>query len=237
VILVGGAMNILQTNAGLAEMLSGQLTAVSYDRRGRGGSGDTQPYSVEREIEDLGALIAEVGAAGVFGISTGAILAFESAAAGLPISRLAMLDPPYRLANAPHPPGDYQQRLTELTKSGQLAETVKYFMTAGVGLPVQAFEQLRQSPAWPSVEQIAPTLMYDGLVTGDGTIPAGRMAALNTPALVMNGTGSPPWVQESAAEVAKALGNAQHRTLEGDAYPVPPPVLAPVLAAFFAGNL
>src|ERR1700736_6015725 len=115
VVLVGGAFNDRHTFADLAGVLSSEFTAVMYDRRGRGDSGDTLPYVVEREIEDLEAVITAVGRpAFVHGQSSGGVLGLRAAAAGAPIRRLSMMEPPFRVEGAPPAPERYLETLVEL---------------------------------------------------------------------------------------------------------------------------
>jgi pimeloyl-ACP methyl ester carboxylesterase len=241
VILVGGAFNDRQAAAPLASVLAPHCTVVSYDRRGRGSSGDTVPYAVEREVEDLASILAAVGgSASMFGVSSGAALAFEAAAAGLAIGRLAMFEPPYRVDGSPPLPEDFMARIAELTSSGRNGEAVEYFLTKAVGLPGQAVAQMRGAPRrpasmWPALEAMAPTLVYDNLILGDGSLPAERLAAVTVPTLVIDSTASPDWLRQAAKAVAGALADAQHRSLDGGFHDVPPQVLGPVLQAFLAG--
>jgi pimeloyl-ACP methyl ester carboxylesterase len=234
VILVGGALNDAQSAAPLAAALAPRLTAVSYDSRGRGSSGNTQPYSVEREIEDLGALIAELGGrACLCGHSSGSVLALAAAGAGLGVDKLALFEPPFRLTGGPQLPPDYQQQVTKLTDEGRPGDTVEYFMTSAVGLPAEAVAQLRRSPAWPALEALAITIVYDGLLLLDPALPAERLAAITVPALVLESTGSAPWLRSSAQATARALPNARHLSLTGMFHQIPPETLAPVLIDYF----
>jgi hypothetical protein len=235
VILVGGALNDARWAAPLAAALAPRMTVLSYDRRGRGASGDTPPYAVRREVEDLAALIGEAGGrAGVFGFSSGAALALEGAGAGLAIAGLVLFEPPFRLADSPALPAGYQQHLAGLVAAGQRGEAVEYFMTTAVGLPAEALRRLRRLPGWPDLEALAPTIVYDGLVMRGHRLPAERLAALATPALVLDSTGSAPWMRASARATAAALPGGRHRSLDGTFHQVPPQVLAPVLADFLS---
>lgn len=238
VILIGGALNNAQSAAALAGVLAPLMTVIRYDRRGRGASGDTAPYAVSREIEDIGALIAELtGPACLCGFSSGAALAFEAAAAGLAVAKLAMFEPPFRVDDRHRLPGDYRERLTELTSSGRGDEAVGYFMTTAMGLPAEALRQMRQSAAWPTLCELAPTTVYDAIIMGDGApLPARRMAALTVPTLVIDSTASPAWLRNAARATAGALADASHRSLDGTFHQIPPEVLGPVLADFFIGR-
>jgi pimeloyl-ACP methyl ester carboxylesterase len=234
VILVGGAFNDARSSAPLASALAPQITAITYDRRGRGASGDTSPYAIAREVEDIAALIAEAGGqAGVCGHSSGSVLCFEAVAAGLPITRLAMFEPPYRPPGGPAAPPDYLDRMIELTTTGRNGEAVEYFMTQGVGLSADVVAQMRNAPHWPTLEALAPSAVHDIYLVGDGSVPVTRLAALTVPTLVLDSTGSAPWLRKAAAATADAVPNATHRSLTGSFHQIPPETLAPVLTEFF----
>ncbi len=160
IVLVGGAFNDRSTAAPLAAQLEPRFTVFTYDRRGRGGSGDTAPYAVDREIEDLEALIADAGgSASVYGLSSGGVLALEAAARGLPITRLVVFEPPFIVEGSrPRPPEDLALQLSELASSGRRGDAVELFITKAVGLPVEAVEQMRNAPMWPGLEEVAHTL-------------------------------------------------------------------------------
>jgi len=185
------------------------------DRRGRGESTDTAPYVVEREIEDLAALIADAGApAVVFGWSSGAILALDAAAAGLPITRLALFEPPFVVDNSrPPAPADYVQRLDDCIADGRRGDAVELFLTAAAGMHADAVAGVRQSPFWPTLEAVAHTIAYDGRIMGttmSGTpLPRHRWAAVTVPILVMHGTGTEPWLITAAKTLADLLVGAR----------------------------
>ena len=162
-ILVGGALQhraIDPSTVQLASLLAPSFTVYHYDRRGRGDSGDTVPYAVEREIEDIDALIQEAGgSAFVFGMSSGAVLALDAAAGGLAITKLALYEPPMVVDDSRPPvPKDYVARLTELASSGRPGDAIEVFMTEGVGLPAEAVAPMRGAPFWPAFEAVAHTL-------------------------------------------------------------------------------
>lgn len=236
VVLVDGALchrsfGPLSTLAGL---LASDFTVFTYDRRGRGESGDTSPYAVDRELEDIAALItAAGGTAAVYAVSSGAVLALEAAARGLPISRLAVFEPPFRPSGeAAVGPGGYSERLRDALSAGRRGEAVALFLTT-TGIPDAAIAGMRAGPAWPMLEAIAPTLAYDDAIMGDGRLPTERLASVATPTLVLSGGASPEAMCRAAAEVAHAVPGAGHRVLEGETHAAPPEVLAPVLREFF----
>ncbi|MDX6347575.1 MAG: hypothetical protein QOF84_2365 [Streptomyces sp.] len=234
-VVVCGALSGRAAVAPLAALLAPDFTVLTYDRRGLGASGDTAPYAVEREIEDLAAVIAEAGApASVFGHSSGAALALEAAAHGLEITGLALYEPPFVVDDSrPHPPGDFTERLTELTESGQRNEAVELFLTKGVDLPPAAVAQMRGMPMWPGLAAAAHTLAYNTAIMGDFSVPAGQADAIEVPALVLDGGNSPAWARNAVRAVAGAIPGARRLTMAGQDHGAAPEALAPVLADFF----
>ncbi|MER5324154.1 alpha/beta fold hydrolase [Streptosporangium roseum] len=244
VILVDGALCHRSSgpNGPLAALLAERFTVYTYDRRGRGDSGDTAPYAVEREVEDIEALIAEAGgSAFVYGISSGAALALEAAERGLAISKLALYEAPFIVDDSRPPvPQDYRAQISDLLAAGRRGDTVKYFMRRGVGLPAVVVAMMRFMPAWAGLTAVAHTLAYDAAVmagTQSGrSLPAGRWASVTPPTLVAVGGKSPGWMHNAMAAVADALPNARRHTLKGQTHIVKPQALAPVLIDFFAGS-
>ncbi|MFD4569709.1 alpha/beta fold hydrolase [Streptomyces sp. NPDC058467] len=234
VVLVGGAMCTGATLAPLAAALSDRLGAVTYDRRGRGGSGDTAPFAVAREVEDIAALIeASGGSAALFGISSGGALVLEAAASGLPLTKVAVYETPF----AVHEGGgkerqEYTQRLTELLDQERRGEAVELFM-ALAGTPPEMVAGARRSPAWAGMEAIAPTLAYDDAAMGDGLVPRARLASITAPVLSIAGGASPAWMREATEAVAAAVPDGTYRTLDGQTHMVDPGALAPLLKEFF----
>ena len=238
-ILVGGALSDRSGSAPLAEVLAAHFTVLSYDRRGRGDSGDTAPYAVAREIEDIEALIDHTGgAAFVHGHSSGAVLSLE-AANRLPakITKLSLYEPPFIVddSRAP-PPQDWVTQVSAMVAAGRRGDAVAFFMTEVVGTPAAAIEEMRSAPSWPALEALAHTIAYDGAVLGDTMsgrpLPAGRWTS-RTSTLVMDGGASPQWIRNSAQALTDILPNAQHRTLERQSHQAAPEVLAPALLEFF----
>jgi len=231
-ILVSGALCDRRTPSSgvpLAQQVEG-FTSYAYDRRGRGDSGDTQPYAKEREFEDLHAVIeAAGGQAAVYGMSSGGILALEAAAAGLPITALALYEPPY-VAEVGHPVvPDYLSRMQEAVASNHRADALRLFMVEAVGMPAEMFEGMRHAPVWPGLEAIAPTLLYDAHFTHTGRLPAAA-SGITVPTTVLAGDQSPPFLQDAARATAKAIPGATYLALEGQTHDVDPAVLGPVLA-------
>ena len=240
VILVGGAFQyraIDPPTAHLAALLAEHFTVFHYDRRGRGESGDTQPYAIEREVEDLEALIHESGgSAFVFGMSSGGVLALDAAARGLAITKLALYELPFNSGDEQACQGTerYTRQLTALLTEGRRGDAVALAMTTW-GAPAEAIAGMRQTPIWPLFEVVAPTLAYDDAIMGDGSVATERLASITVPTLVLDGGASPAFMHNAAQAVAHALPNAKRRTLEGQTHDVAPQVLAPVLVEFFQG--
>jgi pimeloyl-ACP methyl ester carboxylesterase len=235
VVLVGGGPTDRSANAPLAALLAPRLTVINYDRRGRGGSGDTPPYAVEREVEDLDALIRYAGgSACVYGTSSGAVLALEAAACGLAITRLALWEPPFIVDDSRPPvPADYKTQLSELVTAGRRGDAIAYFLTTIVGLPAEFVAPMRNAPPWAAMERVAHALVYEADVMGDYSLPTERLASVAVPTLVLDG-GETPWLARGAQTVTAALPNAQRRTLRGQPHNVAPEAMAPALVEFFA---
>jgi len=243
IILVGGAFEQRAMNSATAQLaalprLAQHFTVIHYDRRGRGDSTDTQPYAVEREIDDIEALInAAEGPAFVFGISSGAALAFEATLAlGDKVQKLAMYEAPYNDDEAARQAWrNYRKQLNEVLAEGRRGDAVALFMML-LGMPADQVPEMRQHPMWPMFEAVAPTLAYDAAVLGeDSSVPIKQAAGVAVPALVMDGGASEwPFMHITAVALANAIPNARHRTLEGQTHEVAPEAIAPVLVEFFA---
>ena len=236
VILVSGASTARSIHSQLAELLAADFTVFNYDRRGRGDSDDTPPYAIQREIEDLDAVITKAGGtAMVFGNSSGAVLALHAAAAGLPITKLALWEPPFMLdPDAPRRQQEYVAELTSLLDAGRRGDAMALFMKT-VGLPEEMITGMRQAPMWSGMEAIAPTLRYDAIIMGASTVPTDLVASVTAPTLVLDGSETGAWAADSAQALTAALPNPQRRTLTGQDHAVAWDVLALVLKEFFTG--
>ena len=247
-ILVGAASVTRAEEASLVASLAPRFTVFAYDRRARGDSGDTRPYAVEREVEDIEALINEAGgSAFLFGHSSGAVLALEAARQlSGKVTKLAMYEPPFIVddTHAPAPEG-FARRLDELAAAGHQDEVVENWMTFVGGAPAEAIAQMRQSPMWAHMESLAQSLAYDATIMDDtqtGTpAPLQKWASVAVPTLVMDGTmmmgreDLHVFMRHGADELARVLPNAQRRTLEGQDHGPADDVLAQALTAFFIG--
>ncbi|MBW5447142.1 alpha/beta fold hydrolase [Cohnella sp. CFH 77786] len=241
VILVDGAggNRAFGPNVTLAPLLAEKHTVITYDRRGRGESGDTRPYDLSREIDDIEALIQHTGeSAFVYGISSGGALALEAASRLPAIRKLAIYEVPFIVDNsrAPLPP-DYLAKLAELVDSGQRGAALKHFMKTGVGLPAILVAMMPLMPGWSKMKSIAHTLIQDTTFMVDlqkgNPLPADRWSSVTMPALILDGGKSPLWVRNAAKSLANILPNAAYQTLEGQTHIVKPAALAPVLMNFF----
>jgi pimeloyl-ACP methyl ester carboxylesterase len=238
-ILVNGALSNRSDAAGLAAELAPHFTVFTYDRRGRGDSGDTAPYAVEREIEDLHAVMTEAGEpVFVYGHSSGAVLALKTARrlAGS-IKKLAVYEPPILVDNSRPPlPGDYLARLTGLVSAGHRSQAVAYFMSEGLLVPAEQLAQMQKAPFWPAIEAMAHTLVYDNTIVADTMsgkpLSKDQWASIRMPTLVMDGGDSPEYMHNGAQALLAALPNAQHHRFPGQGHGAANAVLVPVLVDF-----
>lgn len=235
-IMLAGAFCTRAATAPLADALHDSFTVFNVDRRGRGDSGDTQPYAVQREVEDVAALVAAAGgAAAVFGHSSGANLALTAAASGVPITKLALYEPPFVVdGSRPLLAADLPQRLTALVDSGRRGDAVELYQIEGIGIPADVVAGMRNAPFRPALEALAHTLAYDAQVVGDLSLPADELAAVAVPVLVIAGENSPPLLRSGAAAVAAAVANGRSVVLAGQTHDVVPEVTAPVVAEFLS---
>ncbi len=235
VILVCGGSVDRWSNAGVAAQLAPRFGAWNYDRRGRGDSGDTQPYAVDREIEDIEAVLtAAGGSAYLFGSSSGAALALLAAARLKGITKLALWEPPYILDPAARPPADQVQQYELMLAEGRRGDAAEYFMAKVVKMPPEFVAQARSMPWWPAQEALAHTLAYDARVMGDYSLPQKQVGTVTIPTLVLTGGSSFPFMHDTAKALVEVLPKGQHRLLAGQEHNVAPEVLGPALAEFFA---
>lgn len=236
-VLVTGALTDRTVTRPVAAALAPNFTVYAYDRRGRGSSGDTAPYSAEREVEDLGAVIgAAGGSALVFGHSSGAVLALEAAARGLAITKLAAYEPPYLTdASRRRPADDFADRLAALVAADRRAETIRLFWAEGPGFDAKTIALMEASPMWPGLLALAHTVPYDVALCGPGMrMPAGRMAAIRIPVLLLDGGLSADWARHAMKALAGTIPGARRVTLDGQGHGAADDVLVPVLTEFFS---
>lgn len=241
-ILVGGMFEQRAWDSETAKLakiplLAEHFTVYHYDRRGRGDSTDTQPFAVGREIEDIEALIDKAGgSAFLFGISSGAALAFEAALTlGRKVKKLALYEPPYNDdETARRAWKEFRKQLKATLAAGRRGDAVGLFMML-LGMPAEHLEAMHQDAMWPMWKAIAPTIAYDAAALGeDASVPSERAASLAIPALVMDGGATEfPFMHVTALALTNAIPHAQHRTLDGQTHEVAAEALAPVLIEFF----
>ncbi|GAA1656409.1 alpha/beta fold hydrolase [Fodinicola feengrottensis] len=226
----------------LAELLSATFTVFNYDRRGRGDSGDNAGpvgYDVQREIDDLAAMLTVAGgSAAVYGMSSGAALVLEAANRGLPITKLALYEPPFVIddSRTPVPPG-YLDDMVKLVVAGRRGEAAEHFFVKGVGVPAEAIPYMRADPTWAEYEKVAPTLIYDsaileGTMIGHPLSPE-RTAAAKMPALILVGSQVEDWAHTSTKWLADTLEQGSLTTLDGEFHQASAESLAVAVGDFF----
>ena len=233
VVLVCGGSVDRTADAAIAQELASHFTVFNYDRRGRGDSGDTPPYAIEREVEDIDAVIgAAGGSAFLWGSSSGAVLALI-AAESVPVTKLALWEPPFVPEGVPRPPEDQVSQYETMIAEGRRGDAVEYFMTKVIGMPAEVVAGARTQPWWAATEALAHTLAYDARIMGDYSIPNDLVASVKVPTMVIAGGADFPWMRQTAETLAAALPDGQVRILVGQGHDVDPGVLAPVLTEFF----
>lgn len=239
VLLVDGALchRRMGQSAKLAELLAPHFTVITYDRRGRGDSGDTPPYAVAREVEDIAALLDQAGeSVSLWGMSSGAVLALEAANRLSGIKKLALYEAPFIVDDSRATTEDEWVRIGEAIAADRRGAAVKAFLQA-VGVPGFLIGLMRLSPLWPKLKAIAHTLPYDGALVRDNQrgrpLPPTRWASVTAPTLVMDGGKSPPWIRHGNRALALVLPNAQYHTLDGQTHMLKPEAHAPALVTFF----
>jgi pimeloyl-ACP methyl ester carboxylesterase len=247
VILVNGALGDrklarrFKLMARISERLSPRFTVINYDRRGRGESGESAPFAVEREVEDIAALIeAEGGRAALFGFSSGGALALRAAGAGVGVEKVAVYEVPFMVdRDEKRPPADYGKRLDELIRAGDRNGAVKHFMRSAMGMPAPVVAIMRLMPAWKDMAANAQTLPYDWAALGEHNMQGdplrtGEFASITVPALVVYGGKSPANLRKGSVALAAVLPDARLRLLEGISHNLKVEAIAPLLEEFLA---
>jgi pimeloyl-ACP methyl ester carboxylesterase len=223
VVLIGGAFNDRTTMAGLARVLSPYYQAATYDRRGRGDSGDESgDYSADREMEDLRAVIGHVSdhvseSACLFGHSSGGVLALEAASRGLPVAKVAVYETPFiPEGSRPRPAPDVSERLVRLVRAGDRDGATALFQTEMIGLPAEMVDGMRHSEMWAYLTGLAHSLPYDCALFEPGCpVPSRRLAGIGVPTLAIAGSDTFPWLAEATRQVAEAVPGARFESLDG----------------------
>ncbi len=232
-VLVMGAFCDRTTTVDLTSLLTDRFTVYEYDRRGRGDSGDTAPYAIEREVEDLAAVIgAAGGSAFVYGHSSGGALALEAAAEGVPIGRMAVFEPPYTGDEVDDGSGTMLSRINGALADGDPDLAAKFFMQ-GVGTPDHIIDMMKAGPGWARMRSLAPTLPYDLTLSDHGSALMPGLASVSTPTLAMAGGASFPWAIEGAEKLAATMPNARALSLPGQSHGPADDLVAAALREFF----
>jgi len=237
VVLIDGAMcsRAFGPMPKIAALLKDHFTVYLYDRRGRGESGDTEPYTKAREVEDIDALVrAAGGSAFAVGLSSGAVLALEAAASGLPLRKLAVYEPPFVTADAAgQAQADHLGRLKALVVAGERGAAVKYFMRDMVNVPAPFVLMMQlMRGVWNKLKAVAHTLPYDAAIMGNWQVPAARLAGVRTPTLAMYGGKTETRLKRAVEELVKVLPNVRQEILPGQTHNVSAAVLVPALVEF-----
>ncbi|MVU83019.1 alpha/beta fold hydrolase [Nocardia sp. ET3-3] len=241
VVLVDGALAAQEfgPNKSLAEALSSRYTVFTYDRRGRGESGENLPVDVEREFEDLDAVTDLAGEpVMLYGISSGGGLILDYLLSGRTARKVALYEVPFVVDDTRSPaPADYVEHIHSLLAQGKNGDAIKYFMRAGVHLPALMVAAFPLFPGWSHLKKVAPTIAYDlqyvQAFQRGRPLPADRWSGLDVPFTVIAGSKSPAWMRNANAALAQVLPGATHRVLPGQTHLVKAPVLAPALIEFF----
>ncbi|MCC9145610.1 MULTISPECIES: alpha/beta hydrolase [unclassified Arthrobacter] len=209
VIIVGGAFSTSDAGAPLADALKDAgFQAVTVDRRARGESSDTSPYSPQREVEDLTAVLNAVGGeAVVLGHSSGAMLALLAAAEGAPISHLFLSEPPFRFGEG-EPSADLPDRLQSLVDADNPTDAVTTFQREGIGLPETMIEEIRTSPFFPALLPLAQSTVYDARLSQAVSTPTTAMAEVSVPVTILRGTTTYPVIMDATEKLAKRMPHA-----------------------------
>jgi pimeloyl-ACP methyl ester carboxylesterase len=226
-ILVSGAFCDRASSRSLAASLRPQFTVYAFDRRGRGDSGDADSYGISREVADLATVaLAAGGAPFVYGHSSGASLALEAVARGVPMRGLAVYEPPYGA-------GATAEFADELAASGRESEAASRFLLA-TGTPAEMLRQMQAVPYWAQMSAFAATLPYDVRLASAG-IPADGLSGISVPVLAVAGGASPDWARDAATAISAAVPGARSLVLPGQTHGVAQDALVPVLTEFFLG--
>jgi len=234
VILIGGAFSTRQGVGALAPLLAAHFTVYAYDRRGRGDSTQASPYAVEREVEDLAALIeAAGGSADLYGHSSGGMLALEAAARGLPVTHVAVYEAPYTETPAGYASvSNWRETVERALQADDRDAAAKAFLR-GTGADDAGVQAMSSQPWWPGLLGVAHTLPHDLALMGDGSVPVERMRRITVPTLLLYGAESPEWAGAAVADLAAAIPGSKQVAMQGQDHNADPATIAPEIMDFF----
>jgi pimeloyl-ACP methyl ester carboxylesterase len=213
--------------------LTARFTVYTYDRRGRGDSGDTRPYAPEREYEDLAAVVsAGPGTPFVYGHSSGAAIALLAAAGGVPLGPIVAYEAPFKNEDTPPPSADPAPHIRSLVAAGRRGDAVEFWMSEIARVPPEVISGMKSTPWFAAMEPLTPTLPYDIEMTAGG-VPVAELTRITVPVLVLGGARSPAWFQRSVADQAAAIPGGRLQMIDGCDHNAPPTVIAPILFGFF----
>jgi pimeloyl-ACP methyl ester carboxylesterase len=232
-IFVAGAFNDHTAGASLAKVLARNFTVITYDRRGRGQSSDAPDYTMQKEIEDIAALLTVIGEPpALLGFSSGAVLIMEGARQSLGFGKLILVEPPYLLDDSrPRPSKTSVLELKALVDAGERGAAVERFQAEYVGIPPEIIEQLRQAPFRPNLETIAHTTVYDATIVGDLSLDPELPEAIAQPVLIIAGTDSAPFLVETCKALADMVPNGRYAGIDDMNHDLTP-ALAPAIVKF-----
>lgn len=232
VLVIAGAFCDRTSGASLVSMLASSYRVYTYDRCGRGDSGDHAHYSIQREVEDLDAVVTSIGTAPcAYGHSSGGSLVLEAAALGTDLRKIAVFEPPY--TGDQFPGEGFIQQLDELVRDGCRGEAAERFLTL-TGAPAGVIEEVKAGPGWPHMVGLAHTLSRDLRLGNCGRVPVARLRHVTVPLLAMSGGSSAQWAQDAVQTIGQMLPSAEARSIEGQHHVPADDVLVPILEAFFA---
>ena len=216
-----------------AKEFAKEFTVYNFDRRGRGDSTDTKPYLIEREIEDIEAMIdAAGGRAYVYGHSSGAVLALEAALRlTSKVIKAAWYDVSYTSEAEKAGYAIVRREVKTLLQQGKNAQALKRFLL-GIGMPKFFVFLIPLMPGWSTMKALAPTLEYDMFLTAD-TPPLARAAHIKVPTYIIYGEKSPASLHEGAKQLAEVIPNTQITEVPGQDHMISAKVLLPMLSKFF----
>lgn len=234
IVVIGGGPVDRTAESPLATLLAENFTVYSYDRRGRGDTVDTAPYSVDREFDDLEAMITQAGGSVMmYGTSGGGMIAVQAAARGLAITKLALWEVPYILPGTREPiPADYRNQQYALRAAGRFSDMMELFMLKAALMPAEFVAGMKAAPFWDAMAAGASCLAYDADVAADFALPSDALKSITVPTLVIDGATS-PWITAAAEAIAAAVPDAHRTTLPGQPHNVDAAAIAPAVTEFF----